>query len=388
MPPFIQSLITNFWTLVIFVVLVCLYLAWRLYRKVSGGQVKSAFVPAYTKDLTADARAGKIEAVIGREEETERIIHILSRKTKNNPILLGAPGVGKTAVVEGLVLRIASGDVPQNLKDKRVLALDLGGMISGTKYRGEFEERVKKLLSDILKAKRQIILFIDEVHMIVQAKGSEGALNVSDILKPALARGDLQTIGATTSREYEEFIRPDDALDRRFQPVIVNEPKPTDALEIIRGIKNVYEEHHHVRFDDEALKTAVDLSKYIQGRYLPDKAIDLIDEAGAKVGIEAGHNARHAVGLLHAAGHNKQNITAQSSQRRQELEEELDHFRKLESEMSEDEEVVELRKKIEHLVKTLDGINTNNINELPVVTASDIKQIVADWTNLPVEKLI
>ena len=182
--------------------------------------------------------------------------------------------------------------------------------------------------------------------MIVQAKGSEGALNVSDILKPALARGDLQTIGATTSREYEEFIRPDDALDRRFQPVIVNDPKPIDALEIIRGIKNVYEEHHHVRFDDEALKTAVDLSKYIKGRYLPDKAIDLIDEAGAKVGIEANHSARHAIGLLHAAGGDKKNAAVQSVEHRRELEEELRHFKKLEIEMSEDAEVADVRKKL------------------------------------------
>mgnify|MGYP001585681734 CR=1 FL=1 len=387
MPPFIQSLIKNIWTLVILIVLIGLYLLWRKFKNASGGLVRSSLLPAYTKDLTADARAGKIEPVIGREEETERIIHILSRKTKNNPILLGAPGVGKTAVVEGLVLRIASGDVPENLASKRVLALDLGGMISGTKYRGEFEERVKKLLTEILKAKRQIILFIDEVHMIVQAKGSEGALNVSDILKPALARGDLQTIGATTSREYEEFIRPDDALDRRFQPVPVNEPKPADALEIIRGIKNVYEQHHHVKFSDESLQAAVNLSKYIQGRYLPDKAIDLIDEAGAKVGIEASHNARHAVGLLHAAGGEKQRAKTEGAERKHELDDELAHFKKLETEMSEDSEVMEVRQRIEHLVKTLDNVRFENLEGLPTVSADDIKLIVSEWTNLPIEKL-
>ena len=385
MPPFIQSLVTNPWTLVVFIVLVGLYLLWRRYPKFSNGM---NFLPAYTKDLTAEAKMGKLELVFGREEETERMIHILSRKTKNNPILLGAPGVGKTAVVEGLVLRIASGDVPKNLQNKRVLALDLGGMISGTKYRGEFEERVKKLLSEILKAKRQIILFIDEVHMIVQAKGSEGALNVSDILKPALARGDLQTIGATTSREYEEFIRPDDALDRRFQPIIVNEPKDVDALEIIRGIKKVYEDHHQVKFSDEALQAAVHLSKYIKGRYLPDKAIDLIDEAGAKAGIEASHEHLHVAGLLHAAGGNKQIFKAEILEHKQELEAELNHFKKLELEMKEDSEVTEVRQKIEHLIKALDDMKMVNLEDLPVVTADDIKKIVSDWTSLPIGELI
>lgn len=336
----IQSLFLNPWTLVILAVLVGLYLLWRLRGKGFKGLGGSSMLSIYTRDLTADARAGTVEPVIGRGGETERVIHILSRKTKNNPILLGEPGVGKTAIVEGLVRRLVAGDIPDNLNDKRVLALDLSGLISGTKYRGEFEERLKKLLAEVLKEKRKNILFIDEVHMIVQAKGSEGALNVSDILKPALARGDLQTIGATTKEEYEQYIRPDDALDRRFQPVIVGEPKPADALEILRGIKGVYEAHHKVQYEDAALQAAVELgAKYIKGRYLPDKAIDLIDEAGAKVGIEENHEARHAAGLLHAAG--------------------CKHAEKMH----------------EHAGK------------IPLVSVQDIREIVSEWIGEPVGKI-
>ena len=338
---FIQSLVFNPWSIVILVALAGLYLLWRLRGKEFKGLGGSSMLAIYTRDLTADARAGKVEPVIGRESETERVIHILSRKTKNNPILLGEPGVGKTAIVEGLVRRLVSGDVPDNLKDKRVLALDLSGLISGTKYRGEFEERLKKLLAEVLKEKRKNILFIDEVHMIVQAKGSEGALNVSDILKPALARGDLQAIGATTRAEYEQYIKPDDALDRRFQPVLVGEPKIADALAIIRGIKPVYEKHHSVQYDDGALNAAVELSaKYIKGRYLPDKAIDLIDEAGAKVGIEEGHEARHAAGLLHAAG-----------------------------------------------CKRKEAIH-KHAGKIPIVNAQDIREIVSEWIGEPVDKIV
>ena len=389
MPPFIQSLIANPWILIILAALAGLYLLWRSRRQEFRGMGGAAILGQYTRDLTADARAGKIGAVIGRTEETERVIHILSRKTKNNPILLGEPGVGKTAIVEGLVRRVATGDVPENLKDKKVLALDLGGMISGTKYRGEFEERVKKLLAEIIKEKRSIILFIDEVHMIVQAKGTEGALNVSDILKPALARGDLQTIGATTQKEYEQFIRPDDALDRRFQPVIVNEPKAGDALQMLRGIKVAYEKHHRVKFDDEALRAAVELSsKYIKTRYLPDKAIDLIDEAGAKVGIEASHDAHHAVGLLHAAGSEKRNLKKQAHARKVELEQELAHIKKLEAEMKDESEVADVRKRVEHLISELSEIETETREAVPMVTAADIKKIVSDWVGIALEKVV
>lgn len=389
MPPFIQSLISNPWALIILAALVGLYLLWRSRRHEFQGMGGSSMLGSYTRDLTADARAGKIGAVIGREEETERVIHILSRKTKNNPILLGEPGVGKTAIVEGLVRRVAAGDVPENLKGKKVLALDLGGMISGTKYRGEFEERVKKLLAEIIKEKRTIILFIDEVHMIVQAKGTEGALNVSDILKPALARGDLQTIGATTKAEYEEFIRPDDALDRRFQPVIVNEPKAGDALQMLRGIKSAYEKHHRVKYDDEALRAAVELSaKYIERRFLPDKAIDLLDEAGAKVGIEASHDAHHAAGLLHAAGGEKRNLKEQAHARKAELEQELAHVKKLEAEMADESEVADVRKRVEHLISELGEIETETREDIPTVTVADIKKIVSDWAGIPMEKVV
>lgn len=345
---FLQSLVNNLWIIFVISLFIFTWLLWRMLSSSTRGRKGTASSPAYTRDLTAEALQGNIDPVVGRSAEIDRAIHILSRKTKNNPILLGPPGVGKTAIVEGLALRIASGDVPVNLKDKRLLSLDLSGMISGTKYRGEFEERVKKLLSDILAAKRQIILFIDEVHMIVQAKGSEGALNVSDILKPALARGDLQAIGATTDQEYEAFIRPDDALDRRFQPVRVEEPRPADALEIIRGIKKVYEEHHGVKYSDEALKAAVELSaKHIKERYLPDKAIDLIDEAGATVGIEAEHHARTAAGLLHVAGGDK-------------------------------------RKSHEDIRRVMPGMKRKRF---PIVTAGDIKKVVSEWTGLSLRTL-
>jgi len=390
MPAFIQAMFLNPWTWIILVILVGLYLVWYSRNREFKGLGGTAALSAYTRDLTADAKAGKIDPVVGREEEIERTIHILSRKTKNNPVLLGAPGVGKTAVIEGLVRRIVARDVPENLKDKKVLALDLSGMISGTKYRGEFEERVKKLLSEVLAAKRQIILFIDEVHMIVQAKGSEGALNVSDILKPALARGDLQTIGATTSREYEQYIRPDDALDRRFQPVLVNEPQASDALHIIRGIKTVYEKHHHVRYTDEALEAAVNLSaKYIKGRYLPDKAIDLIDEAGASVGIEASRLTKHAIGLLHAAAGDKSKIVQSAILHKQELSVELKHLESLKAEMKEESEIADICIKLEHLVREFEEVEKNDKSgEVPVVEANDIKTIVSEWTGIALDKLV
>jgi len=390
LPAFIQSLFLNPWTWIILVVLIGLYLLWYARKREFKGLGGTAALSAYTHDLTLDAREGKIDPVIGREEEIDRIINILSRRTKNNPVLLGAPGVGKTAIIEGLVRRMVAGDVPENLKDKKVLALDLSGMISGTKYRGEFEERVKKLLAEILAAKRQIILFIDEVHMIVQAKGSEGALNVSDILKPALARGDLQTIGATTSREYEQYIRPDDALDRRFQPVLVNEPQVSDALHIIRGIKSVYEQHHHVKYADAALEAAVSLSaKYIKGRYLPDKAIDLIDEAGAKVGIEASRLARHAMGLLHTAGGDKNKISQEAVLHERELSQELKHLEGLKAEMTEESEIADICIKLERLIKEFEEVTKNNQSgEVPVVEVADIKKIVSEWTGVALEKLV
>jgi len=241
----------------------------------------------YTVNLTEKARAGKLDPVIGRDYEIRRLMQILSRRTKNNPVLLGDPGVGKTAIVEGLAQRIVAGDVPQTLAHKEILALDMTGLLAGTAFRGEFEDRLKKLITAIEKAEGRYILFIDELHTIVGAGGAEGAVDASNILKPALARGTLHAIGATTVREYRQFIEKDAALERRFQPVYVDEPTPEDALAILRGIKEKYEVHHGVKITDDALIAAVNLSvRYITDRFLPDKAIDLVDEAAAAARIE------------------------------------------------------------------------------------------------------
>lgn len=241
----------------------------------------------FTVNLTTQAREGKMDPVIGRDEEIRRVIQILSRRTKNNPVLLGDPGVGKTAIVEGLAQRIVAEDVPDNLKKKEVLTLDLTGILAGAAYRGEFEQRLKKLLEEIEKGAGQYILFIDELHTIVGAGGAEGAVDASNILKPALARGRLHAVGATTVREYRQYIEKDAALERRFQPVYIDEPSAEDSLAILRGIKERYEAHHGVKISDDALIAAVSLSvRYITDRYLPDKAIDLVDEAAAAAKIE------------------------------------------------------------------------------------------------------
>ncbi len=353
---------------------------------------KNGTLEKYTHDLTATAASMKLDPVVGREQEIDRVIHILTRRTKNNPLLLGEPGVGKTAIVEGIARRIVAKNVPDNLLGKRVLALDLPGLISGTKYRGEFEQRMTQLTEQIAAMSREIILFIDEIHMIEQAKGAEGALNVSDILKPALSRGELQAIGATTWKEYEHFIRPDDALNRRFQPVIVGEPSPEASLEILRGIKGAYETHHHVVYDDTALQAAVTLSKqYIEDRFLPDKAIDLIDEAGAKVSIDAAHGAKHAIGLLHAAGAEVASRESTLTKERRELEAELGHLADLEKKMPEEGEIREIKKKMEHLVAAVGALQKARAatpNGLPHVAAEDIRNIVAEWTGKHLSDII
>lgn len=276
---------TNYSLVAIFLVLGIVIL-W-LYRENTKSSVKFRVLDLYSRDLTALAREGKIDPVIGRKHEIERVIQILCRRTKNNPVLIGKSGVGKTAIAEELANAINEKRVPQLLQGKRVLSLDLSGLVAGTKYRGEFEKRLKALTDEIIAAKRSIILFIDELHTLAEAGEASGAIDAADILKPALARGDLQVIGATTLEEYKKYVEKDNTLERRFQPVIVNEPSKEETLAILKGVKARYEEHHHVLITDEALEKAITLAdQFMVDRVFPDKAIDIIDEAAAKVRLQ------------------------------------------------------------------------------------------------------
>jgi len=253
----------------------------------SNKQTQLQHLPRYAKNLVEDARQGKLDPVIGRDEEIRRVLQILSRRTKNNPILIGEPGTGKTAIVEGLAQRIVRGDVPENLKRKQVFTLDMGALVAGAKYKGEFEERLKGVINEVVQSAGEIILFIDEIHTLVGAGGGEGAMDAANILKPALARGELRAIGATTLNEYQKYFEKDKALERRFQTVMVDEPDELSAISILRGLKERYENHHKVRIQDDACIAAVQLSqRYISERFLPDKAIDLMDEAAAKLRME------------------------------------------------------------------------------------------------------
>jgi len=271
-------------------------------RSLGATSGRGKLLSTYAANLTDKARAGKIDPFVGREDEIERAVHILMRRTKNNPLLIGEPGVGKTAVVEGIALRMVAGDIPDKLKNKEIYALDLNALVADTKYRGDLEKRLHGLMEELDGTADSLILFIDEIHLVKQMSGTEGALNMSDVLKPALARGELRVIGATTWQEYEKYIKPDQALERRLQPVLIDEPTPAQAVAILKTLRPVYEKFHGVKITDEALKAAVDISKKkIKNRQLPDKAIDLMDEAAAKVSIELNQCHKTALGLVHAA---------------------------------------------------------------------------------------
>jgi ATPases with chaperone activity, ATP-binding subunit len=324
------------------------------------------------RDLTDMAREGKLDPVVGRENETERVIEILSRRTKNNPVLIGEPGVGKTAVVEGLAQKIIEGKIPEILRNKRVVTLDMSSMIAGSKYRGEFEERLKKVMEEIRKA-GDIILFIDEMHTIIGAGAAEGAIDASNILKPALARGEIQCVGATTIDEYRKHVEKDPALERRFQPVTVGEPSKEEAIEILKGLRDKYEAHHRVKITDEAIAAAVNLSdRYITDRYLPDKAIDLMDEAASRVRLH-----------VFTAPPDVKNLEDRLAEIEKEKEESI--------RSQEYEKAAKLRDEEKTLKDKLSSIRGNwkqqNDTSTPVVGEEEIAHVVAKWTNIPVNKL-
>lgn len=389
----------------------------------------------YALNLNDRARMGKLDPVIGRDEEIRRVLQILSRRTKNNPILIGEPGVGKTAIAEGIAYRIINGDVPDNLKSKQIFSLDMGSLIAGAKYKGEFEERLKSVVKEVISAEGEIVLFIDEIHTLVGAGGGEGAMDAANILKPALAKGDLRAIGATTLNEYQKYFEKDKALERRFQPVMVNEPSTLDAISILRGLKERYEVYHHVRITDEAIIAAVELSqKYISDRFLPDKAIDLIDEAAAKLRLEINSEPedlekidrkirqleieREAIkrekdeSKLKALNQEISNLTEERNQMRAKWHAEKDLVEKIQIKKNEIEQlkfeqdvanregelgkVAEIRYgKIPEAEKTIETLKhkllelqkeSAMVNEQ--VDAEQIAEVVSHWTGIPVSRML
>jgi ATP-dependent Clp protease ATP-binding subunit ClpC len=338
----------------------------------SSASANTPTLDSLARDLTAIARDGSLDPVIGRAKEIQRVIEVLSRRTKNNPVLIGEPGVGKTAIAEGLAQQIINNEVPETLRDKRVMTLDMGTVVAGTKYRGEFEDRLKKVMDEIRQA-GNIILFIDELHTLIGAGGAEGAIDASNILKPALARGELQCIGATTLDEYRKYIEKDAALERRFQPITVNEPTKDESIQILQGLRDRYEAHHRVTITDEAIEASVQLSdRYISDRFLPDKAIDLIDEAASKVRLRS--------------------YTAPPNLK--ELEQKLEEVRKEKDaavQSQEFEKAASLRdseqRLREELEKTKDVWKEKQGKENTEVTPEDIAQVVSSWTGVPVSKL-
>ena len=343
-----------------------------LAKKQMAKKMGATTLEQYSRDLTALAAEGKLDPVIGRDEEIKRVIEILSRRSKNNPCLIGEPGVGKTAVVEGLAERIAAGEVPFTVQNKRLLMLDLSGMVAGSKYRGEFEERIKKVIHEV-QEDGNVILFLDEMHTIIGAGGAEGAIDASNILKPSLARGELQLIGATTVAEYHKYVEKDAALERRFQSVMVEEPTIPQAIEILKGIAHKYEEHHQVTITEEAITAAVQLSeRYINDRNLPDKAIDLMDEAAAAVRLKVMHTPENLKEML-------EKITEMDKQVERCLKEEA--F----------EEAGKIRKEQEKLIKKYERTKENNRKKQAeaeyAISENEIAEVVAAWTKIPVKKL-
>ncbi len=326
----------------------------------------------YSRNLTQQAKEGKLDPVVGRNDEIQRVIQILSRRMKNNPCLVGEPGVGKTAIVEGLASLIAAGEVPETIQEKRLLSLDLSGMVAGSKYRGEFEERIKRIIEEVRQA-GNVILFIDELHTLIGAGGAEGAIDASNILKPALSRGEIQMIGATTTAEYRKYIEKDAALERRFQPVTVEEPSKEQSIDILKGLRHCYEEHHGIRIEDSAVEAAVTLSeRYINDRYLPDKAIDLIDEACSRKRLSSKHRSPKGMEL-------EKQIRANTEAMEQALETN-NYEQAKEYKLA----IQELQKKQERLKKREE---TQKDKEVHAITDRDVAEVVSMWTKIPVSRL-